>query len=443
MNTLMPSITGGALATAMRAGAALLVGTALMMPAEISRADSPSVPAPPQQSPPGASVESLLALAREMNPEVAARALEAEAALARVDGAGTLPDPMFRTEFKDIERTNDTYLPERSNRIEYWLEQEFPLWGKRGLRTEVARAEADGARARLRAAEIDLAARIKTVFARAYGLDQAIRLIEAQLRSLAELSELAHLRYAQGLGLQQEALAAELEWARLQTEQARLMGERRQTASRMNALLARPVASPLAAPEALPPVPAENSLVLAELIERARQSNSELQAERATITAAEQEQVLVRREWYPDLTVGVAAVDEDRRFIGYEAMIGVTVPLQWGLRQAREREAAATLGAARARREGAALRLQEELEGAYWALQSAQEIARLLRDVQLPAASLALDAAIQAYTVNRIELGRVIDSERRVREISLELLNALVEQQFRLAEIERLIGGEL
>ena len=51
---------------------------------------------------PGARVEELLELARRQNPELAAMGFEAEAAQARVQPAGALPDPMGRLELRDV-----------------------------------------------------------------------------------------------------------------------------------------------------------------------------------------------------------------------------------------------------------------------------------------------------------------------------------------------------
>jgi len=55
-----------------------------------------------QQTLPGADVESLIAYAREKNPEYAAMRYEADAAFERVQPAGALPDPMLRTELQNI-----------------------------------------------------------------------------------------------------------------------------------------------------------------------------------------------------------------------------------------------------------------------------------------------------------------------------------------------------
>jgi AmiR/NasT family two-component response regulator len=50
----------------------------------------------------GGEVESLLEFARSRHPEFAALRAEAAAAAERIEPAGALPDPMFRTELRDI-----------------------------------------------------------------------------------------------------------------------------------------------------------------------------------------------------------------------------------------------------------------------------------------------------------------------------------------------------
>ena len=49
----------------------------------------------------GATVEELIAIARTMSPEVQISALEADAALAKVDGAGSLADPKVSLSIED------------------------------------------------------------------------------------------------------------------------------------------------------------------------------------------------------------------------------------------------------------------------------------------------------------------------------------------------------
>src|SRR3954470_20181669 len=84
-----------------------------------------SSPAAAQSSgAPGATVESVLVLGRQLSPELRATALDTEAAAARADAAGRLDDPMFRAMSDEVDRTSGP----RINKTYLSVEQEFPLW---------------------------------------------------------------------------------------------------------------------------------------------------------------------------------------------------------------------------------------------------------------------------------------------------------------------------
>ena len=412
-------------------------------------ADIPSAQTETPQSPsvPGSTVDELLAMARAMNPGLAAAALDAQAAQVRIGTTGRYPDPMFRTEFEDITGNGNRYAPDTVGRIKYTVEQTIPLWGKLGLQRKVAVAEAGMASEQRRAVENELAARIKIVFANAYATREAIRINEELLDTIAAIALVAQSRYAQGQGNQQDAVTAEVERGRLQADLARLDGDRQNWNAQMNALLNRPIAAPLAPPQTLRPVPPPESIALDQLIERTQRANPQLRMDEARITADERGAELVRRNWYPDLTLGMsifdAKSDNGREFGGYEAMVSFAIPLQWGLRRAQEGEAVARLAASRARRQATGVDLQSQIEAAYWALVSAQHGEDILRDVNIPQTKVVLQSALSGYQLGRVDLPTVLLAEQAVLRVALDRINLQIEQQVRLAEIERAIGEDL
>ncbi len=412
-------------------------------------ADTPSAQTETPQSPsvPGSTVDELLAMARAMNPGLAAAALDSQAAQVRIGTTGRYPDPMLRTEFEDITGNGNRYVPDTVGRIKYTVEQTIPLWGKLGLQRKVAVAEAGMASEQRRAVENELAARIKIVFANAYATREAIRINEELLDTIAAIALVAQSRYAQGQGNQQDAVTAEVERGRLQADLARLDGDRQNWNAQMNALLNRPIAAPLAPPQTLRPVPPPESIALDQLIERTQRANPQLRMDEARITADERGAELVRRNWYPDLTLGVSVFDAQsnngREFRGYEAMISFAIPLQWGLRRAQEGEALAKLSASRARRQATGLDLQSQIEASYWALVSAQRGERILREVNIPQTKVVLQSALAGYQLGRVDLPSVLLADQAVLRVVLDRINLLIEQQVRLAEIELVIGEDL
>src|SRR5713101_9946259 len=128
------------------------------------------IAAAPKASPPGATATELIALARQLSPELAAAALIAEAATARIISAGALPDPTLRVDADNLDSRN---VSMNGPTYTFRLMQEFPLWGKRELKSDMANFEATAARFRSQSAQLDLVARVKSVFAARYATFRA------------------------------------------------------------------------------------------------------------------------------------------------------------------------------------------------------------------------------------------------------------------------------
>lgn len=426
-------------ACAVLAAAAVLLGNPAGVAAQIQMPHA----APESGERLGADLNELLRHVRRFNPELAARALEREAAVARADAADALPDPLFRTSFEDIDRRRGSLAPERLGAIFYTIEQEFPLWGKRRLRRSIALAEAHSAQGREQATALELETRVKAAYAQHYQAVEAIRITTELHALLHSVANVVQARVAQGLAGQQDALRVEAERTTLMTALATLERDRRMAQAKLNALLDRDAGAPLAEPLGPRPVPPLEAVRLEELVARAFAANPALATNRAEIVAAKGERALAERAWYPDVTLGLTAVDRERQFTGYEAMVEFRIPLRWGLKEAELRAASARLGASGKQLEATKAKIRGELDEAYWGVQTTRRVEQLLRDALLPQFQAAYRAALAAYQQGRGELLAVLEAEHRARQVRLDLLNVLTEQQTLLAEIERLIGGEL
>jgi len=412
----------------------LVVLLALAVVPEQARSEPISATAP------GARLDGVLAIARRLSPELAARALDTEAALARVEIAGSLPDPMVRVTSDEIDRTRGP----RQNKMVYGVEQEFPLWGKRDLKRDQASAEVARSRADTRATEAELIEKVKVAFAQYYQADQAIRTTQDLHRVVHDMARVARDRYGQGRGSHQEVYKAEVEITRLSTEIVGLETKRRNATARLNALLVRPVDAPLANPSKLRSLPTPAALAPASLMERARRGNPTLAAGDAQIVAAAAGRELADKSWYPDITLGAAAIDRTGNGPpGYMASIGLKVPLQWGLHEAQQREASAQLSAAQARRQAVELQIQGELGEAAADLAGSRRTGDLIRTQLLPQSEALLRSGVAGYGLGKAELADVLRAEHDLANLRIELLNTEFDQQRQLAMIERLIGGEL
>ena len=395
---------------------------------------------------PGAEIQGLLELARQQNPELAAMRLEADAAAERVNSAGALPDPMFKTELRDISNrgdSNPSLLPNRVGSTYYQVTQTLPFWGKRDLKRDIASAEADQARGRIGTSWAELSARIKTVFAQYYLLVHSEKLTWEILELAANLERIAQSRYATGLAAQQDVIRAQVEQSGLRRELVMIKLDHHHTMTRLNTLLLREPHAPLAEPQRLRPIPTPDKLNYTALEERLRANNPQLFTLDAQVAAAEKSRDLVFKNRYPDFTLGVAPIQTGNRINEWELMLELNIPLQQSSRRSQEREAVTMLAAAQARRTATANQVLSDLAESLLALDAAREIEALNTSSLLPQAETTFQSALGGYETGKVDFATLLDAQRQILKAKLDVLNAQAEAQVRLAEIEKLLGEEL
>ena len=395
----------------------------------------------------GADLQGLLTFARAQSPELRAMQAEADAAAQRVGPAGALPDPVLRVELMNINNygtdASPSLLPWKVGETKYTLMQSLPLWGKRDLKRDAASADARQADARADAAWSEIAARIKASYAEYYRAAGNERLSTEVLGLMTRLEQVSQARYAGGLAGQSDAIRAQLEQTAMRAELIALDGEKRQIRARLNALLARDSAAPLADPVALRPVPPVTTADAASLAERARTRNPLIQAELARAAAAQKNRDLTQRNRYPDLTVGVSPSQMGSRITTWGVMVEMNIPLQQESRRSQEREAEAMVAAARSRTESLSQQLLGDLAVNLAGLEAARRTETLVKTQLLPQSELGLQSALAAYENGKAEFSMLLEAQRQTAKARQEILKSQVEAQMRLAEIERILGEDL
>lgn len=399
-----------------------------------------------QEMLPGATVESVLAIARERNPEYAAMRSEAQAAEERVYPAGALPDPKFRNEFRDITRMesqNATLLPSRVGSNRYLLMQDVPWFGKRDLKREVARFDAQAATGRANGTWVELATKIKSVFAQLYYVQRNERLAQEILDLMVRLEKVAQARYSGGLAAQQDVIRAQVEQTNLRNELVGLENERRQLQARMNGLLSRPAGAPLSEPHVLRPLPTPANLDYARLEPLARARNPQLFTEESRIQSAQKSRELAYKNRYPDFTFGFSPIQYQNSIREWEVMVELNIPLQQKTRRSQEREAEAMLSAALARRDATSNQVLADLAENLSGLDAARRTEALISGSLLPQAELTFQSALASYQNGKVDFATLLDAQRQIWQAKQTQLKVQADAQMRLADIEKLVGEDL
>jgi outer membrane protein TolC len=376
------------------------------------------------------------ALVREAlrrNPGLAAARHAWRAALARYPQEIALEDPMLETMIGPASFGSDEVDP--GFRVE--LSQALPFPGKRGLRGEVALAEAEAAEHEYEEERLELAAAASRLFDDYYLAARAAELNARHLELLEEFSAAALARYEAGTAMQQDALLAEAELAELLHSEVMLATAGRRAAERINTLLHRSPEQPLPPPPASLEMPSESAPEAAALTEQALARRPELRALRARVAAREQAVALARREYFPDFTVS-GGYD---RFWQEEPLqpsvsLAVNVPLALGRRRGALEEAQAQLARARAEAQRAEDAVRLAVARGVDRLREAHHLMDLAHERILPVARDRVVASRAAFESGQGSFLELIDSERRLRSAELQYQEALSMLWRRHAELD-------
>ncbi|MGZ8984299.1 MAG: TolC family protein [Methylotenera sp.] len=414
--------------------------TALMLPV-ISWAEEVS-----SNNPIGANVQELLNWADTHNPELAAMRYETDAASERIAPAGALPDPLLRVEFQDFAGRDapDGFnpLPGKGSGTKYTLMQSIPLWGKRDLRKEVATAQLEQFKGRRLIGVAEIHARIRNAYAQYFQTVGLKKLNEDILTLLGDLESVTRVRYASGLVPQQDAIRAQVEKTTLQSEIISLETEQQQAKARLNAILGRTQSAPLSTLPELRRLPIEK-LDRAVLQEKVVRNNPLLATQSAQISAADANKRLIEKNRYPDLTLGIAPTQRGSNISSWEAMVEVNIPIRFDTRRSQESEATAMLDAAKERRDGVENQVIGELQENLVAFAAAEKQGRLITYTLIPQAELTFRSALAGYENGKVDFATLLDAQRSIRLARQGQIKMRVEQEVRLAEIERMIGEDL
>jgi len=412
-------------------GTVLLAAFALLAGAAPAFATEPALP--------GRDVASIRAWLLERNPELRALQAEAEAARARIQPAGALPDPMASVSVQELD-PDRPWQARDEGAASVQLRQRFPLWGKRSLAREVATHEAEAMRLEREATARTLLAEAEAAYVRYWHADQAVAVLDRRIALLERIEEIAGVRYALGLAAQQDAIRAQVERTAMQRERIERLAARSEAAAALNRALGRRADEALAEPAAPPALSVQAPTLEALLQTLDGGRHPMVQARQALAEAARSNVELQYRNRYPDITLGVGRM---RRFDGMdsaELMLEVEIPLQQRARRERERESRLLEDAALARAEAARRSLQGEAGMAWAQWQSARERRRLTETTLLPQADANFRSALASYQVGEVDFGTLLEALNAWQGADLARVDALRDELLGAAAVRALEG---
>lgn len=375
------------------------------------------------------TLETAIAMALEAAPRGAAALARLHAAAGALDQADTAPNPEIGFELENAGGTGP-YRDFRSSERTYTLSQTIELGGKRGARTDSARAARDLAAIDLDIVRLDLARDVRLAFAEAVAAAAQRTLAQDSLALVQAVEASTRARVEAGREAPIQASRADI--ARRQAQLALDQADRRLSAARhVLAGLTRLDAGGLRLEEGWfrrLDLPAGPDVAEAPDL---RRRQAELARGRADLS-------LEQRRPIPDVTLsaGFRQFKED----GENAfLMGVSLPIplfdanRGGIARARAELAAAAADLAAER-----IDLDRRLHAARANLDAARDMAASLRDSIIPTAEQAFALAREGYGQGKFAYLEVLEAQRTLVDARRDLIDALQGFHNARAELERL-----
>jgi outer membrane protein, heavy metal efflux system len=427
----------------------------------------PSTAAAQQTSP--VPLAELVAEARASNPEILGARRMADAAAARVPQAGALPDPVLSLGLMNVPAPNFGMRDDEMAMATAQLGQMLPPPGVRAARDAMAREAHRASLLQVDEVELAVVSRLKAAYHGIEFVDRTLEVLARNRALLEDLAEVARARFSVGATPQQDVLRAHTEVTRLDGEVAGMQAERAMAVAEINALLDRPVDTPLtpiypedvyrmataAAERGRFVIPTREQVLgpgfptLAELQAAAPHQRPALRSQAHRVERARSGVRLAERERLPDVEVmlgygrvpGMAGMDGANRVT---AMVSVPLPVFASRKQNQMViEAGHELAAAELERRQMEQEVAAMIAARYAEAARLREQILLLRDGVIPQAQATIESAAAAYQAGRVEFMSLLDAQAMLFMNEIELARMLADFGAALAALEYATGMEL
>lgn len=381
------------------------------------------------------SLSDAIRLTALKNPTLKSLNFERLAAEAQLEQAGLWSNPEVELEFEGVGWDAPGL---RESEMTLSIAQEFELFGQRGARKQLARAEIDAAEFLVRVAAFDLYLEVKRRYYTLAHARQHLHLSQTAITLAEDVVQNITSRINRGAGLQSELLLAQLEKQRAQ----QLLEEAQQQVTVAEAVLValwdgQP--DGVRVPAISEPEPAEHAR-LVSILERYSDSTRttiELQRQSEILRA---EESLAAAESRPNITLrgGYKRVETDN---SNTLLFSVSLPLPL---LNRNQGARASL---KARLRSLDYRAVRERLDAMTGIRV--QSARLLQSVRkhdildsllVPTAEDAYETLRRAYEAGRLPYTQLLEAERSLNELRFEHNDLLLAIHEQVIELERITG---
>ena len=380
------------------------------------------------------------------NPEIKTAFYEWKSAFKKIAQSFSLPDPQFT--FTDyIEEVETRVGPQQRA---FSLKQKFPLPDKLWIRKSKPFKASEVAYYTFEKKRLDLVFHIADAYYEYAYLSKAILLTKENMKLLQNFESVAQTKYSAGLQKNQDLLKVQVELGKLENDLYSLEDLRFSLVARLNALLNLPEDTLLPWPkESLEDVRLENKYKdVSVLVGALKEKNPKLRALSENVAKKKESLKLSKREYFPDLTVGITRIDTDDALNSTSdsgkdpvmLIFSMNVPIWFGRLQAGVQDARASLKAAENMVLNTENELLSQLALVHYKMRDSLRQSHLYKDALIPKAMQSVNATYSGYAGGDVDFLSLIDAQRVLLNFQLAYYRHNANYYQKLSEVQSLLG---
>ncbi|MBI5177665.1 MAG: TolC family protein [Nitrospinae bacterium] len=415
--------------------------------------------APAPSSPPVQEFKTYVRRLLEKHPAQKALALEAEAKGKMPSQEGALPNPQLTVGVMDLPTDSLAFDKEDMTRKTIGITQAFPAPGKRDLRKRVAEDEAEMARQMAGEKRLDLILEARLAFYELRYLLKAREAVQSNKDILKEFIDIALTKYSVGQGVQQDVLAAQIEYSKMAEYFITLEQQLAVLAKNLNIAADLPPDTDWSQPVIGPLTEIAGSEEA--MLERTVEDRPMFRQLRAALKKAEDGAELARRELAPDYAVSFSYSQRDDGPAGVGAhglpaegptyrsdLVSLELMLDLPLyKDAKQNQmiAQSQIMADKARMdiEAEKLAMRRELAELMEMQRKNMRLLALYDTGLLPQAQQAVEAAVSAYRVNKVDFRWLVMNQTENFQYRIQREQMEYELYATRARLLRTLGDEV
>ncbi len=384
------------------------------------------------------ALDDALLEALRHNAQLQSMQAKADAMGQRPASAGALPNPMFK--YSGMDAADGGKFPNTMEK-RFMVEQEFPWSGKRGLRENIAKKDAEAMVRDFDAATLDVVMAVKEAYFELRATRDVIAITRNEEDILRRVEKSAEAMNVTGQRSQQDVLKAQTEIAMLKPNLLALAARETELQSKLNELMNRDPKEPVGTAVTSPRREIAANVEL--LIARAEKLRPEVLGAQTQIERAGAEHSLMAKESRPDYRLGIEyrSIENDADQIMFT--VGFDLPFWHEKNHALVRESAMMIESGKSALESAQRQAASETLSTFAKLDAALKTLDLYRTDLIPLAEATFHASESAYQTGKVEFFELLESERSLLNVRTMAAMAEAETGMQFARLERAVGTDL